>query len=464
MTRFRQCKNVAIMMFVAGGLLFLAGMGRSQAGPQALAQADELFGRGQFDQAAVIYAGISGRDPGSYGAALGLGRIFILRNSLSEAETWLKKATDLKPQEREPLALMGEVLYRRNEFVEAAAFFEAAGRKAKAEALKAFRGRTPFLIESGPDLSYVNFVQTDPLPLIKLAVNGQEGTFLIDTGGWELHVMPAFAEKSGLEPLLEGQVGVYAGGLKAGFLNAIADRVRLGEFSLRNVPVVIPQGPAAPIQIDGIVGTVVLYQFLFTLDYPGDRLILRRNTPAMSAAVQGEAKAAEAVRVPFWLAGDHFVFAWGTANGAGPYLFLVDTGMAGGGFSCPEHVIDEAKIELPKDGLQGMGAGGPITIYPFTVDLTLGETRRDKVQGLYGALPPGFDDRLGFRTGGIISHGFFRPFAVTFDFQSMTLYLETPVAADEDRSVDARGRNPVSYQDRTARRLPRNRGLFHGAL
>lgn len=164
------------------------------------------------------------------------------------------------------------------------------------------------------------------------------------------------------------------------------------------------------------------------------------------------------------MARDHFVFAWGTANGAGPYLLLVDTGMAGGEFSCPEHVIDEAKIELPKDGLQGMGAGGPITNYPFTVDLTLGEARRDEVQGLYGALPPGFDDRLGFRTGGIISHGFFQPFAVTFDFQSMTLYLETPVAADEDRSVDARGRNPVSHQDRTARRLPRNRGLFHGAL
>lgn len=163
------------------------------------------------------------------------------------------------------------------------------------------------------------------------------------------------------------------------------------------------------------------------------------------------------------MARDHFVFAWGTANGAGPCLLLVDTGMAGGRLGCPGHVIDEAKIGLPKDGLQRMGAGGPTTIYPFTVDLTLGEARRDEVQGLYGALPPGFDDRRGFRTGGIVSHGFFQPFAVTFGLQSMTLYLETPVAADEDRSVDACGGNPVSHQDRTARRLPRHRGLFHGA-
>ena len=35
-----------------------------------------------------------------------------------------------------------------------------------------------------------------------------------------------------------------------------------------------------------------------------------------------------------------------------------------------------------------MGGGGPITVYPFAVNLTLGEARQDGVQGLYGALPP----------------------------------------------------------------------------
>ena len=98
--------------------------------------------------------------------------------------------------------------------------------------------------------------------------------------------------------------------------------------------------------------------------------------------------------------------------------------MAGGGFTCPEYVVKEAKIELPEQGFQGMGGGGPVTVYPFTVDLTLGDARTDNVGGLYGALPPGFEDRQGFRMGGLISHGFFRPFAVTFDFQAMTAYLK----------------------------------------
>jgi hypothetical protein len=416
---------------IAALALLLFGNGMAQSGPQDLALAEKLYTPRQFTEAARIYAQAAQNDPASYGAVLGLARISLLRNDLKEAEKWLKKVLALKPQEKEPLALMGELLYRRNEYFQAAPYFEAIGQKAKAEKLRSFLDKTPFLIESGPDVSSLEFIQTDPLPIIKVTVNGQEGRFLIDTGAWELHILPAFAEKCGLKPLAQKQTGVYAGGRQAVSSSSVADRVLLGEFSLRHVPVVLPERAGSPLPIDGIVGTVVLYRFLFTLDYPGGRLVLRRNTAEMSKAVQAESEKAGAFRMPFWLAGDHFIFARGTANGAGPYLFLVDSGMAGGGFSCPEYVVKEAKIELPKQGFQGMGGGGPITVYPFTVDLTLGEARHDKVQGMYGALPPGSEDRQGFRTGGLISHGFFRPFAVTFDFQAMTLYMQKPVQAEE---------------------------------
>jgi hypothetical protein len=151
------------------------------------------------------------------------------------------------------------------------------------------------------------------------------------------------------------------------------------------------------------------------------------------------------VRVPFYLAGDHFIFARGTANGFGPYLFLVDTGMAGGGFDCPKSVIDEAKIELPQQGFQGMGGGGPITVYPFTVNLTLGKVHRDNVRGLYGALPPDSEYRNGFRMGGLISHGFFRPFAVTFDFKTMTLTINQNSSADSPARATNSVKNPEDY-------------------
>jgi hypothetical protein len=190
--------------------------------------------------------------------------------------------------------------------------------------------------------------------------HGQKGTFLIDTGALELHIMPAFAEKCGIKPL----------------------------------------------------------------DYPAGKLILARFPRAVPSKPLTERESEGLFNIPFWLAGDHFIYARGTANGSGPYLFLVDTGMAGGGFDCPNSVMDEAKIELSKEGFQGMGGGGKITVYPFTVNLTLGKARRDNVRGLHGAIAPDFEYRTGFRMGGIISHGFFRSFAVTFDFQTMTISLK----------------------------------------
>jgi len=428
MTHFKPYLSAALALAVMGALtLWIPGAVNARSGAEDIAQAEDLFRQGQFDKAELLYARIAEKDPSEFRAVLGRGRIYLLRNDLASAETWLKKAMGLKPEEKEPKALMGEMYYRRDDYEKAAPFFEAVGQKAKAEKLRAFQGKTPFLIESGPGTTSVKFILTDPLPSVKLTLNGQEGTFLIDTGGWELHVNSSFAEKCGIRPLAEKQTATYAGGKKAALSHALADTVGLGEFRLRNVPVVIPQGPGLG-GIDGVIGTVVLYHFLFTLDYPGGQLILRRNTPEISSAVRTEADSAGAFRMPFWLAGDHYVYAWGTVNGAGPYLFLVDTGMGGGGFDCPDYVIKEASIKLPEQGFTGQGGGGPVTVYPFTADLTLGEAREADVRGLHGAIPGDLAERFGFRMGGLISHGFFRPYAVTFDFRSMTLYMKKAIS------------------------------------
>jgi hypothetical protein len=416
--------GLAVVLLVSGVLAFsLPGASGPSGLAPDVAQANDHFRQGQFDEAEPLYTQVFAADPASYQAALGLGRIHLLRNSLDTAETWLKKAMELKPDEKEPRALTGEIYYRRDEYEKAGPYFEAAGQKSKAEYLQAFKDKKPFLLESGPEATSVKFIRTDPLPSVKVTVSGQEGTFLIDTGGWELHVNPAFADKCGIKPFGEQQTATYAGGQKAAIAHAVADTVGLGEFTLKNVPVVIPQGVGAR-PVDGIIGTVVLYHFLFTLDYPGGALILRRRTPETSRSFRTEADAAGAVRMPFWFAGDHFVYAWGTVNSVGPYLFFVDTGMGGGGFDCPDSVVKEAKVKLSEQGFTGQGGGGPVTVYPFTVDLTLGNAKETNVRGLHGAIPPGSDERFGFRTGGLVSHGFFRPYAVTFDFLSMTLYLK----------------------------------------
>ncbi len=61
-----------------------------------------------------------------------------------------------------------------------------------------------------------------------------------------------------------------------------------------------------------------------------------------------------------------------------------------------------------------------------TIDwrLGMGGARRENLQGLLGPSPPALEHEYGVRVGGLISHGYLCPYAVTFDLERMVLRLE----------------------------------------
>ena len=169
--------------------------------------------------------------------------------------------------------------------------------------------------------------------------------------------------------------------------------------------------------MNGIIGTVLFYHFLTTLDYPHGQLILapRRRAKLKSGDVA----------IPFWLASDHFMVAWGRLGKSPDRLFLIDTGLAGAAFTGPKSITDEAGIPVSLDNAQeGEGGGGKILASAYNIpNLSLGPVEEKDLIGVYGAFPDPFEESLGFHLGGIISHQFFRPYAVTFDFDSMKMVL-----------------------------------------
>jgi hypothetical protein len=202
-------------------------------------------------------------------------------------------------------------------------------------------------------------------------------------------------------------------------------------MEVKNVPVTILSTRAFSVAaqgkpICGFIGTIFLYHFLSTLDYPGGALILQRRSPANLKRLEQQAKAEKQLIVPFWMAGDHFMVAWGQINQNHPLLFFVDTGLAGGGFLCPESIVKDAGIKLPEGKeFEGVGGGGKVKSVPFLVDeLSLGQAKQRNITGVAGAFPPSLEFSQGFRIGGIISHQFFRPYALTFDFTGMRLFLK----------------------------------------
>ena len=399
--------------------------------PSDIESADARFRDGKFAEADKLYARVVAHNPKDFRAAARLGYLALLSNRLDEAQKWLQKAVDAKPDESPAKLLLAEVYYRQDQFSKAAPLLRAAGQEAKARKLESFHGLTPYEVEGQANETSVKFVVTDPLPLVKVRVNGgEEVNFFIDTGAAEVVLDPEFAKQAGAR-LFGSEKGQFAGGKEAAYQHGRIDALTLGEFTVKNLPVMVlnTRQFSKPVfggrQVDGIIGTTLLYHFLSTLDYPQGKLVLRRNTREGLKPLEAAAQVGRAVVVPCWMAGDHYLVAWGRVEQAEPVLLFVDTGLAGGGVTLAESALKEAGIKLAEGRAgEGLGGGGKVKVIPFLVkELALGEAKEQNVRGLFlGAFP--LEHALGFRIGGIISHGFFRPYAVTFDFTTMRLFLQ----------------------------------------
>ena len=176
-------------------------------------------------------------------------------------------------------------------------------------------------------------------------------------------------------------------------------------------------------RIDGMIGTTLFYHFLTTLDYPRGELVLRRKN-AESLKTFAAESSEDSVAVPFWMASDHFMVGWGRVETMPPALLFVDTGLAGAGVKLAEPVIKAAGIKLEEDkASEGAGAGGTLKVVPYTVrQLSFGDMREDNVPGVYDGPFP-WENTFGFHLAGMVGHDFFKPFAVTFDFETMRIFL-----------------------------------------
>ena len=256
-----------------------------------------------------------------------------------------EKAIQIDPKDASTKLLLAEVFYRQDKFDRAAPLLRDVGRDTWAKTLESFRGLTPYELRSKAKSTIVKFLVTDPLPLVKVKVNGKEAIFLIDTGASVVVLDPKFAKQVQAKEFGSSGKGTFAGGKSANVQDGRIDLLTLGDFEIKNVPVMLLNTRQfAPIfggkQVDGIIGTVLFYHLLATLDYPRGELVLRRNTEENRKGLDKGA-----IVIPFRMAGDHFMVAWGKIKKL-DVLFFVDTGLAGGGVTCAESVLKEAGIKL----------------------------------------------------------------------------------------------------------------------
>jgi len=423
---------IKVIYFIAALLLgsSIGAPGKAQIKDGDI-DAAKLFREAKFAEAEKACEGVLAKAPNDFPAILLKGRIALLANRLDEAQRWLTNANKLKPKDKRLAALLAEAFYRRDDFQQAAVFFRAAGKETVAGQLESFKGLVPYQINNKDQVAHVKFIHTDPLPLISVKANGSEAVnFIIDTGGSEVTLDTEFAKKIGAK-LFGQEAGTFAGGKQAPVGFGRIDSLTLGEMEVKNVPVHVIgtqafSSAANGKPVSGVLGTALLYHFLATMDYPGGELILQPRDKASLERLEQRAKTDKQIVIPFWMSGNHFMVAWGKVSRGAPVLLFVDTGLAGGGYTGPRSVLDEAGVKVSEERAgEGVGGGGKIKIVPFELDeLALGEARERNVNGIFGPFPPTLEYSQGFRIGGIISHQFFRPYTLSLDFTGMRFFLK----------------------------------------
>jgi predicted aspartyl protease len=402
--------------------------------------ANRLFQAGKFVEAGKLYSQIAAQNPKDYLATLQLGRIALLSNRLNDAQKWLEKAIALKPDETDPKVMLAQAFYRRDDFQKAAAALkgvDVSSNKPIREQyptlnvamLESFKGQTPYELKGKGAITRVKFVRTDPLPLVNVRVNdGKEVTFFIDTGGSEVTLDTDFAKELGV-PKFGAIQGTFSGGQHTEVQLGRIESLTVGDWTVKNVPTAmlplrqLSEGLGVK-QINGIIGTTLFYHFLATMDYPKGELVLRRKDAKSLEEFKAQSSG-KRVTVPIWMASDHFMVGWGRVETLPPTLLFVDTGLVGAGVKLAESVIKEAGIKLEENrAAEGAGAGGALKIVPYTVhQLSFGDIKEENVQGVYDGPFP-FENTFGFHLAGMVGHEFFRPYAVTFDFQNMQIFLQ----------------------------------------
>jgi hypothetical protein len=388
---------------MAAALSVVAPATAARAATAAGPDADRLFAAGYFAAADRAYATTLRQDPAGARAWAQRGYIALLSNRFAAAERFLSRAIKLDPTDTVSMTRLADCYVRQDDFGPAVRLLAEAGDRIDSTLYSAVSG-SPYLI-TGADSGPVAFQTLDPLPSVTASVNGAAAPFTLDTGA-TFTFSAAMASAAGISPVAtvlvdhgHGPGTTYVG---------VVDSLRIGAVEIANVPVMwddvsftAAPGDGEPV---GVIGTTIFYRFQTTMDYAGRALTLRRAAPEPGL-----------VTAPLWLAPDHFIFSWGRVGESVPGPVLIDTG--GVGLGAVLSTAQAAAGQVVPDYAAPESDLG-VTCYPCTAEVALGQVRRG-VPGVVG--PFTSTGGFGFNATGTLSHEFFKPSSITFDFRAMTV-------------------------------------------
>lgn len=375
--------------------------------------AEASFMAGHFNSAAERFQGLLEQDAQDPRVLLRLGQLALFEHQPVRALDYFRQCDELGFNAD---AWLAEAYYRADDFPRAAAYYQQCGRQSIAQHLAGFRALQPYRLCTGPDQAVLEFLAREPLPLVRVQINGlEEALFLLDTGAWDTVVDIGLAERAGLQ-LGPHDLVHCAGGRRADVRYSRLACLGLGALEIADVPAQVMALDAAldgffdPHGVDGILGLAVLSRFAITLDMQVGELRLARH----SVVTPDETLC--------WFGSGRQLLAWGEINQQ-PNLWFVDTGMMG--FDClvPPSTAAQAHLQTEPAAIAGYGGGGQLALNTAPVEqLSLGGFNKRAARAVIG----GFDleRQYGYRIGGLLSAEFLKRTVLAVDFLRMRLSVQ----------------------------------------
>ncbi|MFC2004742.1 retropepsin-like aspartic protease [Chloroflexota bacterium] len=268
-------------------------------------------------------------------------------------------------------------------------------------------------LSSLTEIPFAEHPLSEYFPAFEVQIQGQPVTAHIDTGGTFIHMGVERAQKFGIEVI---PVGVGSHGAQSEEIYfGIARSFRLGEAQLENVPVVA--FPFLDQQEFVIFGTNILQQFLSTLDYPNKRLILSpRNSPELQKNHLAMLPVNK-TEMPFYLWGEHYMFARGGVAENHSLNFFIDSGIVSlhpadkGGIRQAAFKSSPSNFRNWGFDLNEVSKG----VFESPLSLSLGSLEQN---ALLCIAPENFANSPlgGIEIHGVLSHAFLNNYAWTLDF------------------------------------------------
>jgi hypothetical protein len=382
---------------------------------------DALLRVGRFPDAERSFRRALVARPNDREALAGLGRIALCTQRDAEAESLLAAAGDA---EGAPADLY-RALLRRHAWAAAAELAEAQGEGGRREMLERLAALPPAAELTGPQRATLPFTRAWPAPIVRVKLNGQTVTMVVDPGASELLLDPS-AMRVSRATVVPGERTVAWSGTRVVARNAIVQKLELGGFVLANVPAAVTQlhryslevNPGAP-GIAGVIGLPVLERFGVTIDFARQELELRR--PDAPVTAQG-------ARVPYERWGENELMVYGNIAAGRRMAIWLGTGLAGVGIGASKETFEELGIQPGRISNLVRGVGsvlqGAACSQVMVPSVAIGSVTHDKVDGCSGAMDTSELWRWGVRRDAVLGPGFFTDRRVTFDWQRRELVFE----------------------------------------